>query len=124
MPPIFQPEVPARPSCWAARHRRREITVGGSAVKAIVAQKLAPGLADRYLARTGYGSQQIPDMPVEPGRPDNLFEPVPSQAATHGMFDARATSQSNQLWANTHRGLIAGALGAAGLAATLLRRRR
>ena len=88
--PIFQPEVPAEAVVWAAHHRRRELAVGGSAVKAIVGNKLAPRFADRYLARTGYASQQIADMPVTPGRRDNLFEPVPGDAATHGMFDSRA----------------------------------
>ena len=48
-------------------------------------------------------------MPVG-DRPDNLFEPVPNQAATHGMFDDRAHGRSFQLWATTHRPLVAGAL--------------
>jgi hypothetical protein len=48
-------------------------------------------------------------MPVSPDRPDNLFEPVPDKAATHGIFDEQAKSRSPQLWAVTHRALIAGA---------------
>ncbi len=124
VPPIFQPEVPAEAVYWAAHHRRREVEVGFSAVKAIVANKLAPGIADRYLARTGYESQQIRGMPVGE-RADNLFEPVPGRAATHGMFDDRSRSRSYQLWATTHRPLVAGALaGAAALAAGLIRSRR
>jgi NADP-dependent 3-hydroxy acid dehydrogenase YdfG len=124
VPPIFQPEVPARAVVWAAHHRRREITVGGSAVKAIVGQKVAPRLADWYLGRSGYDTQQIPDMPIAPGRPDNLFEPVPDRAATHGMFDDRAAGRSDQAWATTHRGLIGCAAGAALLGAALARRTR
>jgi NADP-dependent 3-hydroxy acid dehydrogenase YdfG len=124
VPPIFQPEVPAQAVVWAAHHRRREITVGGSAVKAIVGQKLAPRLADWYLARTGYDSQQIADMPVAADRPDNLFEPVPDEAATHGMFDRQAAERSTQLWLNTHRGLVASAIGAVGLTSAFLRRAR
>jgi NAD(P)-dependent dehydrogenase (short-subunit alcohol dehydrogenase family) len=120
VPPIFEPEVPARAVVWASHHRRREVTVGGSAVKAILAQKLAPRLADMYLARTGFDSQQIQGMPVNGDRPDNLFEPVPDQAATHGMFDDRATDRSGQLWLTTHRGIVAGAAGAAGLAAAAI----
>ena len=115
VPPIYQPEVPAEAVYWAAHHRRRELDVGGSAVKAIFGNKLSPRFADWYLARTGYKSQQIGDLPVN-GRPDNLFEPVPDEAATHGMFDGQAHARSYQLWANTHRPLIAGAL--AGVAAT------
>ncbi len=124
VPPIYQPEVPARAVAWAAHHRRREITVGGSALKAILAQKLVPRLADVYLARTGFDSQQIAGMPVNGNRPDNLFEPVPSEAATHGMFDDQASDRTLELWATTHRGLLAGAVGVAGLAAAALLRPR
>jgi len=114
VPPIFQPEVPAEAVYWAAHHRRRELDVGGSAVKAIFGNKLSPRFADWYLARTGYTSQQIQDMPVT-GRQDNLFEPVPREAATHGMFDDQSHERSYQLWANTHRPLVTGVL--AGVAA-------
>jgi NAD(P)-dependent dehydrogenase (short-subunit alcohol dehydrogenase family) len=109
MPPIYQPEVAAEAVYWAAHHHRREIDVGFSTVKAIFGNKLAPGFADRYLARTGYKSQQIQGMSVN-GRPDNLYEPVPDEAAMHGMFDSRAHARSYQLWANTHRPLLAGAV--------------
>jgi NAD(P)-dependent dehydrogenase (short-subunit alcohol dehydrogenase family) len=113
VPPIFQPEVPAEAVYWAAHHRRRELEVGGSAVKAIVGNKLAPRFADWYLARNGYSSQQIEGVPVN-GRPDNLFEPVENEAATHGMFDGTARVRSYQLWANTHRTLLAGAVAGLG----------
>jgi NAD(P)-dependent dehydrogenase (short-subunit alcohol dehydrogenase family) len=109
VPPIFQPEVAAEAVYWAAHHRRRELAVAFSAAKAIVGNKVAPRLADWYVARTGYESQQVEGMPVG-DRPDNLFEPVPNQAATHGMFDDRAHGRSFQLWATTHRPLVAGAL--------------
>jgi NAD(P)-dependent dehydrogenase (short-subunit alcohol dehydrogenase family) len=124
VPPIFQPEVPARAVVWAAHHRRREITVGGSAVKAILGQKLAPRFADWYLGRTGYKAQQIADMPVGSDRADNLFEPVPDRAATHGMFDRQAAGRSEQAWATMHRGVIGCAVGAAVLGAALLRQPR
>jgi hypothetical protein len=122
VPPIYQPEVPAETVYWAAHHRRREVWCGGTAVAVILGNRLAPGLADRYLARTGFDSQQIPAMPVPPGRPDNLFRPVPEKAATHGMFDDRAHPRSYQAWATTHRPLVAGALaGAAAAVAGLTR---
>ena len=124
VPPIFEPEVPAEAIYWAANHRRREITVGGSAVKAIVGDKLAPGMADRYLAKTGYESQQVPDHPIGE-RPDNLFKPVCDLAATHGMFDDRAHSHSLQLRLTTHRRTLAaaGVVGIGVLASTLVRGR-
>jgi short-subunit dehydrogenase len=103
--PIFQPEVAGEGVYWAAHHRRREVVVGFSAVKAIVGNKIAPRFADWYLARTGFSSQQIDGMPVECPA-GNLFEPV-SGGATHGIFDARARSRSYQLWATTHRPVVA-----------------
>jgi NAD(P)-dependent dehydrogenase (short-subunit alcohol dehydrogenase family) len=112
VPPIFQPEVAAEGVYWAAHHRRRELDVGGSAVKAIVGNKLAPRFADRYLARTGFDSQQIAGLEVN-GRVDNLFTPVPGKASTHGMFDDRARQRSVQLWVNTHRRLVTASLATA-----------
>jgi NAD(P)-dependent dehydrogenase (short-subunit alcohol dehydrogenase family) len=105
VPPIFQPEVAADAIYYAAHHRRREIYVGGSTVKAILANKVIPGLADRYLARNGFDSQQT-DNPVAAGRPSNLFHPVPGDHGAHGIFDARASGRSGQLWADTHRGML------------------
>jgi len=125
VPPIFQPEVAAEAIVWAAHHNRRELYVGWPTVEAIVGNKLAPGLADWYLARTGYDSQQT-DEPADPNRPDNLWEPVPGDHGAHGVFDKRANNWSSQLWATTHRGWLA--LAGAGLAAlaytTLSRKRR
>jgi short-subunit dehydrogenase len=120
VPPIFQPEVAGEAVYWAAHHRRREVVVGFSAVKAIVGNKLAPRFADRYLARTGFRSQQIEGMAPE-SRAGNLFDPMPN-AATHGNFDARAHSRSYQLWATTHRPLLAAT--AAALAAAFAGTRR
>ncbi len=117
VPPIYQPEVPAEAVYWAAHHRRRELRVGYSAVEAILGNKLAPGIADRYLARTAFSGQQVSDLPVAPDRPDNLFAPVPDKAATHGIFDAEAKRRSPQLWAATHRSLLAGGAVLAGGAA-------
>jgi short-subunit dehydrogenase len=125
VPPIYQPEVAAAGIYAAAHRRRREVWVGYGAVKAIVGGQLAPRFADRYLARNGYGSQQIDGEPVGPDRADNLYEPVPGLAATHGRFDAEAKPRSAQLWLGLHRGAVAAALSAAaaGGAAAALRLR-
>jgi len=106
VPPIFQPEVAAEAIFYAAHHRRREMYVGRSTVKAIVANKVFPSILDRYLAKTGYRSQQT-DEPVPPHRPSNLFHPLRGDPGAHGGFDNRAQSISPQLWANTHRGWAA-----------------
>jgi NAD(P)-dependent dehydrogenase (short-subunit alcohol dehydrogenase family) len=118
VPPIYQPEIPAEAVVWAAEHRRRELWVGKGAVKAIVGQKVAPGLADLYLGKTGYKAQQTSE-PVDPDRPSNLYDPVPGEHATHGNFDDQAKSRSPLLWLTEHRSLVAGATaaGLAGLAA-------
>ena len=110
VPPIYQPEVAAEAIYWAAHRRRREVFCGGSAAAVILANKIAPAIADRYLARTGYQSQQMADMPVAKGRADNLFAPQPQLAATHGMFDDQAKDRSLQLWLTTHRSVAVGAL--------------
>ncbi|HSG40247.1 MAG TPA: SDR family oxidoreductase [Thermoanaerobaculia bacterium] len=115
VPPIYQPEVAARAVVWAADHDRREVWVGWPTVKAIAGNKIAPGYADRYLARNGVESQQRDGLPEDPNRPYNLWEPVPGDHGAHGDFDDRAKSRSPQLWASTHRGLLA--LAGAGLAA-------
>lgn len=122
VPPIYQPEIPAEAVYYAAHHHRRELWVGYSAIQAIVGNKIAPKLADVYLARTGISSQQMQDVPGDPGRPDNLFEPVDAKAATHGRFDEQAKTRSPQLWATTHRPLIAGALGGVAAGAVVLAR--
>ncbi len=126
VPPIFQPEVAARAIVWASEHRRKEVYVGRSTVKAIVGDKLASAAADRYLARTGYAAQ-LTDEPDENGRPDNLLEPLDadSDRGMHGRFDAQARNGDAETWFVTHRGLAtAAAAGAGAAAATLLARRR
>lgn len=114
VPPIFEPEVAARAIYYAAHHRRREIYVGYPTVKAIYGNEIAPGYADRYLARTGFKSQQT-EQPVAPNRPDNLFEPVEGDFGAHGEFTDRARSFSPQLWLDLHRGTAAAAMAGLGI---------
>jgi short-subunit dehydrogenase len=114
VPPIFQPEVAAEAIVWAAHNPRRELYVGWPTVKAIVGNKIAPSFADLFLARTGYDAQLTGD-PVQPDRPDNLFDPVPGDFAARGRFDDRAKPRSLQLQASLNRRWLGA--GAAGLAA-------
>jgi NAD(P)-dependent dehydrogenase (short-subunit alcohol dehydrogenase family) len=116
VPPIYQPEVAAAAIVWAAYHKRRELPVGWSTLLALLASKVAPGLADRYLARTGYTAQQT-ETPRDPQNPHNLWEPVPGDHGAHGRFDHRAHHQSLHLWATTHRGLLT--LAGVGLASAM-----
>jgi short-subunit dehydrogenase len=123
VPPIFQPEVAAKAIVWAAHHPRRELYVGWPTVKTVLGNRLLAGVADRYLARTGYESQQT-DEPVEPDREDNLFEPAPGRFGAHGEFDQKARPRSLQLWATLHRDWLAFAVGAGAATLGLLGGRR
>ena len=107
VPPIFQPEVAAGAIVWAAHHRRREVYVGTSSVLTILGNKVAPWLVARYLARTGYDSQQTSEPVKGSFRPGNLFEMPEGDHGAHGSFDGQAHEKSLQLWATTHRGLLA-----------------
>jgi hypothetical protein len=102
VPPIFQPEVGARAVYWAAHHHRRELYVGMSTVEAIVGNKIAPGMLDHYLGKTGYASQQTSE-PESPDHPNNLWEPLPGDHGAHGVFDQRATGKSWELRVSLNR---------------------
>jgi hypothetical protein len=95
-----------------------------------VVNAVAPGLLDRYLARTGFDAQQT-DQPKPPGQPANLWEPADGEDGrdfgAHGLFDEKAHARSPQVWASQHHGTLAvvGAglvAGAAALARTTVRR--
>ncbi len=117
VPPIFQPEVAAEAIVFAAYARRREVYVGGPTVTAIIANKIAPGLLDRYLAGAGY-RKQMAQEPADPRQPDNLFAPVAGDHGAHGRFDRQATLHSVEFAAVRHRGmLVAGGLALAGIVA-------
>ncbi|SDM29748.1 Short-chain dehydrogenase [Methylobacterium phyllostachyos] len=111
--PIYQPEVPARAIVFAATHRRRQVWVGYPTVQAILANRIAPGLIDRYLAKAGY-SGQLTDKRLPKDAPANLFEPVPGDYGAHGRFDDKARSGSWEMFTDRHRTAFwaAAALGA------------
>jgi NAD(P)-dependent dehydrogenase (short-subunit alcohol dehydrogenase family) len=116
VPPIFQPEVAARAIHWAAHHRRRDLRVGLSTVKAVVGEKVAPALLDHYLARTAYDSQQT-DQPDSHDRPDNLWGPVAGDAGAHGRFDRSAHAHSAEAWVARHPLLLLAGAAALGVGA-------
>ncbi|MBV9603693.1 MAG: SDR family oxidoreductase [Solirubrobacterales bacterium] len=127
VPPIFEPEVAARAVYWAAHHRRRELYVGFPTVYTIIGNKLAPWLAERYLARTAVDGQQT-DQPYDGTKNANLFSPTDDDhdEGAHGGFDNQAHRRSAQAWISRHRlgSALAAALGAAGAAGALLTLRR
>ncbi|HEV2616156.1 MAG TPA: SDR family oxidoreductase [Candidatus Acidoferrales bacterium] len=121
VPPIFEPEVGAKAVYWAAHHNRAEVYVGGSTVEAILGNKIAPRLLDKYLGRTGYDAQQTSE-PEDAGRRNNLWLPVDSDqdCGAHGTFDKRARPFSVQLWADLHRSWLGLGLGFSTLTIGLL----
>jgi NAD(P)-dependent dehydrogenase (short-subunit alcohol dehydrogenase family) len=124
VPPIYQPEVAARGVVFAAAHpRRRQYWVGGTTAATTVANRLAPALLDRYLARTGYRAQQTA-QPAGPGRPDNLLQPADGAGGhdhgARGAFDDRSHGRSPQLWISQHARVSSGFLAGAAVIGAFL----
>ena len=95
VPPIVQPELAAE-AIWLAAHGRRREWWVGRAAPVIFFNALVPRLADWYLGRTGYESQQS-ELPNPPDRRDNLYAPVPGDHGAHGIFDEEA-EETSPLW--------------------------
>jgi hypothetical protein len=130
VPPIYQPELAARSVLFAADHPdRKEYLVGASTTATIVANKIAPALLDRYLAKTGYDSQQTADRAAA-SAPDNLMQPADGPGGhdygPRGTFDDRSHDRSMQQWLSQHARLVGGVAGISalgGLAVRLGKRR-
>jgi short-subunit dehydrogenase len=117
--PVYQPEVAARAIVFAAFHPRREMWVGIPDVVAILANKVAPGIADWYLTRHGY-SDQISAEPQPEDTPSNLFNAVPGDVGAHGRFGIHARAGSGEIFTSRHRDAIS--LAALGLLVLVGRR--
>jgi NAD(P)-dependent dehydrogenase (short-subunit alcohol dehydrogenase family) len=118
VPPIYEPEVAARGVVFAAEHPgRKEYWVGASTVATLLANRVVPAVLDRYLARTGYRSQQT-GQKVAPDRPDNLFHPVDGSDGhdhgPHGIFGDKSHDRSPQLWIAEHARVSSGLRAGAG----------
>lgn len=115
VPPIYDPELAAEVVVAAglAKRPQREYWVGTPTVMAIVGQKFIPGMLDKYLGRTGYKSQQIPNEPRDPNAPNNLYEYVPGTHSARGKFGDRSTKTSGEIFLSLNRGAVA--LGTAAL---------
>ncbi|MCU1484053.1 MAG: family NAD(P)-dependent oxidoreductase [Actinomycetia bacterium] len=81
VPPVYAPEVAADRIVLAVTSPRRHRVLGGFNRALITANKVAPGVVDRYVARTAVASQQT-DEPAVDGRAD-LWAPV-DDAGDHG----------------------------------------
>jgi len=108
---VYQPEVAAEAVVDVVRTKSRERIVGASTLEAIWGNKLFPGLMDQYLAITGYEGQLTSEA-EEPGRPDNLWEPVAGDYGIHGTFGAEAKQRTFTQWMSSHKRLgLAASLG-------------
>ncbi|NUU26334.1 MAG: SDR family NAD(P)-dependent oxidoreductase, partial [Streptomycetaceae bacterium] len=132
--PIHQPEFAARAIVHAADHpARREYWVGASTAATLMLNAVAPGLLDRYLARTGFAGQET-DEPLRDWRA-NLWRPVDAHEdrGAHGRFDKDAATDNRhygaadavQGWISRHHtALAASAAAAAASAGAIARSRR
>ena len=82
VPPVYAPEVVADVILSAAERPLRELIAGGSGAK-LSAARFAPRVADLYMERYTFKSQKT-DIPVTPGRRDNLYEPVAHDGGERG----------------------------------------
>ena len=122
VPPIYQPEVAARAIMRAADHPgRKQYWVGASTAATVLGQRVMPAVLDRYLARTGFASQQT-DQPVAADRPNNLWQALDDRPGTdhgaHGAFDNRSVARAPQMWMSRHAGFLS--IAAAGATALSL----
>ena len=130
VPPIYEPEIAARGVVYAADHPgRKQYWVGGTTAATLIANRVAPALLDRYLAKTGYDSQQTGAIAAA-DRPDNLFAPADGRHdfGARGDFGDRSHDRSLQMWISQHAPLVgavgAGAVILAGAASKLARGNR
>jgi short-subunit dehydrogenase len=121
--PVYEPELAACAIVAAAEHPdRREWWLGGSTALTLIGNAVAPGIGDRYLARTGYRAQ-LTEQPIPEHRPDNLFEPVPGDRGARGDFTDEAHRRSPQWLLTRHRRALAAAGVAGALAAASIKLR-
>lgn len=125
VPPIYQPEVAGRAIAFMAGHRRRNMWVGVPTAYTVLGNRLAPGLVDWYLGKTGVKSQQT-DQPV-PRHGSNVYEPrdETTDRGAHGAFDDQAHPHDVlSLAARNRKGVLAAAAVVVGAGAAVAGRRR
>ena len=122
--PVFQPELPAKGIVFLAEHPRRNMWIGVSTAYTILGERLAPKLADFYLARTGVSGQQTDKKLPRLG--SNVEQPrdADEDQGAHGPFDDKAYSKDPVTWLSMHRRAVLSGLGATTLAGAVAVRGR
>jgi NAD(P)-dependent dehydrogenase (short-subunit alcohol dehydrogenase family) len=113
--PVFQPELPAKGIVFLAEHPRRNMWIGVSTAYTILGERLAPKVADFYLARTGVSGQQTSQDLPRLG--SNVEEPRDEEAdqGAHGPFDDKAYSRDPVTWLSMHRRKVLSGIGVSAL---------
>ena len=91
VPPIYQPEMPAKAILDVALDGRREKIVGTWNKMLVFVDSLFRGVGNHYAATAAWGAQ-LTDQRVDPNRPANLHHPVDQDRdfGAHGIFDRRS----------------------------------
>jgi NAD(P)-dependent dehydrogenase (short-subunit alcohol dehydrogenase family) len=91
VPPMYEPEVPARYILEAALDGRRDKVVGSWNKMLVAAGRLFPGLGNQYAA-IGAWETQLTSIPIDPHRPANLRHPLDDDddRGASGIFDSEA----------------------------------
>ncbi len=91
VPPIYEPEVPARAILAVAADGRRSKIVGTWNHALIASTQLMPDVVAHFAASTGVASQQT-DQPTRPDRDSDLYAPVDATRdhGVRGVFGAQA----------------------------------
>lgn len=119
VPPIHTPEVAARAILRAAVDAPRELWLGKATIQAIIGSQLIPGTLDRMMATQAYNGQ-FSQEDAEPGRPDNLFDPVDGLHRTAGRFGDQALDKALCLSSETVGKLIAAGIAGVALVVALI----
>lgn len=107
---IFQPEVAAEAIYFASRHNRKEVHAGAPSIETILVDN-NPLVGGKFLADSEIEGQLL-NEPEDPGRKNNLWEPVPGDPMAHGNFNDNASDFSPQLWLTKNRGAVMAVAGA------------
>jgi short-subunit dehydrogenase len=110
VPPVYDARVVTEVIVAAAERPVRELIAGGSGAK-LSAARFVPRAADLYMERRTFDSQMT-DVPVQPGRRDNLYEPVADDGGVRGKNwkgHTRRSSVYTRAMLHPRDALIAGA---------------
>jgi NAD(P)-dependent dehydrogenase (short-subunit alcohol dehydrogenase family) len=122
VPPVYAPEVVSQVILEAAQRPVREIIAGGAGAK-LSAARFAPRLADRYMERWTFESQDTGE-PVSDERGDNLYAPVAHDGGERGRNWTGHTRRSSvYTWSMLHPMIAVACVGTA-IAASVFAARR